>query len=52
MLVLDRSTPYRVDPEGERRDLARVSSSALGPLACLGPLLDTGMIGLTGAGRF
>ena len=52
LLVLDRSTPYRVDPDGERRDLARASSTSLGPLAWFGPLLDSGTIGLAGSGRF
>jgi hypothetical protein len=45
LLVLDRSTPYRVDPEGERRDLA-------GSTAFVSPLLGPGLAGLAGTGRF
>ena len=48
-LVLDRSTPYRVDPEGERRDLASIWPS-LWP--SLSPVLGPGMTGLVGTGRF
>jgi hypothetical protein len=45
LLVLDRSTPYRVDPESERRDFARS-----GPVVT--PVLGPGMAGLVGTGRF
>jgi hypothetical protein len=45
LLVLDRSTPYRVDPEGERRELARASTF-------VSPVFGPGMAGLMGTGRF
>ena len=45
LLVLDRSTPYRVDPEGERRD-------PTGTTAFVSPLLGPGLAGLAGTGRF
>lgn len=45
LLVLDRSTPYRVDPEGERRELG-------GATAFVAPLLGPGLAGLAGTGRF
>jgi len=44
-LVLDRSVPYRVDPEGERRDLASTWPS-------LSPILGPGLAGLVSTGRF
>ena len=45
LLIMDRSIPYRVDPESERRDVASVSPS-------LAPLLAPGLAGLAAAGRF
>ena len=45
LLVLDRSTPYRVDPEGERREMVSVAPA-------LSPLIGPGLAGLVGAGRF
>ena len=45
LLLLDRSTPYRVDPEGDRRDFALSA-----PL--LSPLVGAGIAGLAGSGRF
>jgi hypothetical protein len=49
LVVLDRSIPYRVDPEGERQ-VAAGSSAWLA--SRLGPLLGNGTIGLSGSGRF
>jgi hypothetical protein len=40
LLILDRSIPYRVDPEAEHRDVA------------LAPFVAPGMAGLAAAGRF
>jgi tetratricopeptide (TPR) repeat protein len=45
LLLLDRPTPYRVDPEGEPRDLASARSYLV-------PVLGAGMAGLAGGGSF
>ncbi len=45
LLVLDRSTPYRVDPEADRRDVA--SSTPL-----FSPFVASGLAGLAATGRF
>jgi len=45
LLILDRSIPYRVDPESEHRDVASTSPS-------LAPFVAPGMAGLAAAGRF
>lgn len=45
MVILDRSIPYRVDPESEHRDVARLSPS-------FAPLLAPGLAGFTATGRF
>jgi tetratricopeptide (TPR) repeat protein len=45
LLLLDRSTPYRVDPEGEHRDLASARSYLV-------PVVGAGMAGLAGGGSF
>jgi tetratricopeptide (TPR) repeat protein len=43
LLIMDRSIPYRVDPEAEHRDVASAS---------LAPFVAPGMAGLAAAGRF
>ena len=43
LLIMDRSIPYRVDPESEHRDVASAS---------LAPFVAPGMAGLVAAGRF
>jgi tetratricopeptide (TPR) repeat protein len=45
LLIMDRSIPYRVDPESEHREVASASPS-------LAPFVAPGMAGLTAAGRF
>ncbi len=45
LLIMDRSIPYRVDPEAEHRDVASASPS-------LAPFVAPGMAGLAAAGRF
>jgi len=45
LLILDRSVPYRVDPESEHRDVARLSPS-------ISPLLAPGLAGFAATGRF
>jgi tetratricopeptide (TPR) repeat protein len=45
LFVADRSVPFRVDPEGQRRDVA-----SAWPL--LAPFFGPGMAGIAGTGRF
>jgi len=45
LLIMDRSIPYRVDPESEHRDVARLSPS-------FSPLLAPGLAGFAATGRF
>jgi hypothetical protein len=45
LFTVDRSVPYRIDPEGQRRDVA-----SRGPL--LAPYVGPGMAGLVGTGTF
>ena len=45
LLGLDRTTAYRVDPDGERRQVV-----AAGP--SLGPLIGSGFAGIVGSGSF
>jgi hypothetical protein len=50
LLVVDRSIPYRVDPNGERRDMAAGQEAS--PSLAMAPLLGPGLAGLVGTGRF
>jgi len=50
LLIVDRSVPYRVDPEGERQDVASRGRTRVEPV--LSPVLGPRLAGVVGTVRF